>query len=104
MEKLTKRFVSAKPDFLQVSHQEQSNRRIGPRESDGRFIKSPSKQKRKLVIESDSGQSETAARHFWWTTRPKQYKRSANHASFAKYPVRTLGLTCRKRKQITFHG
>ena len=58
LEKLTKRFVSAKPDFLQLSHQEQSNRRIGPRESDGRFIKSPSKQKRKLVIESDS-RSET---------------------------------------------
>ena len=38
--------------------QEQSNRGIGPRGPDGRFIRSPSKQKRAMVIESDS-ESET---------------------------------------------
>ena len=39
-------------------NQEKSNRGIGPRGPDGRFIISPSKQKWAMVIESDSG-SET---------------------------------------------
>ena len=38
--------------------QEQSNSGIGPRGPDGRFIRSPSKQKRSTMIESDS-ESET---------------------------------------------
>ena len=38
--------------------QEQNNRGIGPRVPDGRFIRSPSKQKRAMVIESES-ESET---------------------------------------------
>ena len=43
---------------ISTFNQEQNNRGIGPRGPDGRFIKSPSKQRRTTVVESDS-ESET---------------------------------------------
>ena len=57
-------------DFIQ----EQNNRGIGPRGPDGRFIRSPSKEKRTMVIESDS-ESETPLMN---TESPKTPEPQAN--------------------------